>query len=78
MLAAILTICGAGMLTSFSNDDEPVQKPTDEIEAQLSQMTLREKVGQMFFVRPESLDPTISTATVKTDGVQQRMGGTAN
>ena len=78
MLAAILTFCGAGLLTSCSNDDEPVQKPTDEIEAQLSQMTLREKVGQMFFVRPESLDPTISTATdnlsaIKLQEVNNRM-----
>ena len=59
MLAAILT-CGASVFTSCSsdNDDNPVV-PTDEVEAQLQRMTLREKVGQLFYVRPECLDTTI-------------------
>ena len=61
MMAAILT-CGA-MFTSCTNDtDNPVPvvpTPVDEIEAQLQKMTLREKVGQMFYVRPECLDTTI-------------------
>ena len=61
MLAAILT-CGL-VLTSCSKDDEPVVSPTDEVEAQLQQMTLREKVGQLFFVRLESLDPSIEWTT---------------
>ena len=61
MLTAILT-CGL-VLTSCSNDDEPVVPPTDEVEAQLQQMTLREKVGQLFFVRLESLDPSIEWTT---------------
>ena len=56
MLAAILT-CGASVFTS-DNDDNPVV-PTDEVEAQLQRMTLREKVGQLFYVRPECLDTTI-------------------
>ncbi|MBQ7511020.1 MAG: hypothetical protein IJT53_09010 [Prevotella sp.] len=45
MLAAILT--SGIVLTSCSSDDEPVAAPTpaDEVEAQLQQMTLREKVG---------------------------------
>ena len=56
MLTAILT-CGLTII-SCSNDDET--GPTkDEVEAQLSRMTLREKVGQMFFVRMETLDTTI-------------------
>ena len=33
------------------------------IEEELSQMTLREKVGQLFYIRPESLDPGIEYAT---------------
>jgi beta-N-acetylhexosaminidase len=33
--------------------------PADEVEAQLQKMTLREKVGQLFYVRPECLDTTI-------------------
>ena len=61
MLTAILT-CGL-VLTSCSSDDEPVVPPTDEVEAQLQQMTLREKVGQLFYVRLESLDPTIEWTT---------------
>ena len=59
VLAAIL-ISGASVFTSCSsdNDDNPVA-PTDEVEAQLQKMTLREKVGQLFYVRPECLDTTI-------------------
>ena len=56
MLTAILT-CGL-TITSCSNNDAP-SLPQDEVEAQLSKMTLREKVGQMFFVRMETLDTTI-------------------
>ncbi|MBP3822623.1 MAG: glycoside hydrolase [Bacteroidaceae bacterium] len=57
MLAAILS-CGF-VLTSCTDDDTTVPMPKDEVEAQLQQMTLREKVGQMFFARMESLDSTI-------------------
>jgi beta-N-acetylhexosaminidase len=60
LLAAILT-CGA-MFTSCTNETDnpvPVPTPADEIEAQLQKMSLREKVGQMFYVRPECLDTTI-------------------
>ena len=56
ILTAILT-CGL-TITSCSNNDAP-SLPQDEVEAQLSKMTLREKVGQMFFVRMETLDTTI-------------------
>ena len=62
ILATILT-CGT-MITSYSdNIDTTTTPPTDEIEAQLQQMTLRQKVGQMFYVRPESLDPSIDHET---------------
>jgi len=58
MLAAILT-CGS-LLISCTNDDDPVgPSPSDDVEEQLSKMTLREKVGQLFFIRPEALDTTI-------------------
>ena len=60
MLAAILT-CGF-VLTSCSNNDSPIV-PVDEVEAQLQQMTLREKVGQLFYIRLESLDPSIKWST---------------
>jgi beta-N-acetylhexosaminidase len=59
-IAGILIYCDAFLFTSCSNDDNPVSPtPVDEVEAQLQKMTLREKVGQMFFVRPECLDTTI-------------------
>ena len=53
-------ICGAMVLTSLTNGDAldcPIQ--ADGVEVQLQAMTLREKVGQLFIVRPESLDTTI-------------------
>ena len=56
MLAVILFCCF--MVSSCSNNDEP-SFPVDEVEEQLSKMTLREKVGQMFYVRMETLDTTI-------------------
>jgi beta-N-acetylhexosaminidase len=56
MMAAIF-FCGL-MVTACSNDDETGSKG-DEVEEQLSKMTLREKVGQMFYVRMETLDTTI-------------------
>jgi beta-N-acetylhexosaminidase len=61
MLAAILTF--GFVLTACSNNDDPVVPPTDDVEAQLQKMTLREKVGQMFFIRMESLDPSIDWTT---------------
>ena len=33
------------------------------VEAQLQQMTLQQKVGQLFYIRPESLDTTIQYGT---------------
>ena len=61
MWAAILT-CGL-VFTACSNDDDPVVPPADEVEEQLQKMTLREKVGQMFYIRMESLDPSIEWTT---------------
>ena len=57
VLAAILT-CGL-VITSCSNDDDSAQPSTDEVEEQLQKMSLREKVGQLFYVRLESIDPDI-------------------
>lgn len=58
MIAAVLT-CGF-VMTSCTNDDNPVGPSSeDEVEEMLSKMTLREKVGQLFVVRPEALDTTI-------------------
>ena len=79
LLAAILTVF-ATIQTSCSNDDDPVTPPTPEevVEKQLSQMTLREKVGQMFYVRPEALDTTIKTdnlVALKLQAVNETMRG---
>ena len=59
-LAAILFIGGLFVFSACTNDDNPVgPTPDDLVEEQLQKMTLREKVGQMFYVRPECLDTTI-------------------
>ena len=59
-LTAAIIICGATVLTSYTNNDVPDSlTQADKVEAQLQKMTLSEKVGQLFFVRPESLDTTI-------------------
>ena len=57
MKTAIL-FCGLAV-TACTNYDIPAAHPADNVEQQLQQMTLREKVGQMFYVRPEVLDTTI-------------------
>ena len=61
MLTVIMTY--GFLITSCSSDDTPVVPPTDEVETLLKQMTLREKVGQMFYIRIESLDPSIEWTT---------------
>ena len=57
-----ILICG-WIFAACSNDDAPIVPPTDEVEEQLQKMTLREKVGQLFYVRLESLDPSIEWTT---------------
>ena len=57
MCAVVLTI--SMVLTGCSKDDDTIVPPGDEVELQLQKMTLREKVGQLFYVRPEVLDTTI-------------------
>ena len=58
------------MLASCSDDDNnDGSSYTDEVEEQLKQMTLREKVGQLFFVRPEALDTTIHYS--QTGGIDE-------
>ena len=48
--------------TSCSKDDD-APLPVDEVEQQLATMTLREKIGQMFYIRPEALDTSIKPNT---------------
>ena len=53
-------------LALFSCDSTPSSSPSvkpDAIEEQLAQMTLREKVGQLFCVRPEAFDTALAWDT---------------
>ena len=45
---------GGLLLTACTNDDNPSGSSVGSVEEQLRKMTLREKVGQMFYVRPEA------------------------
>ena len=50
---------GGLLLTACTNYDNPSGSSAGSVDEQLRKMTLREKVGQMFYVRPEALDTTI-------------------
>ena len=50
--------CGL-VVTACTNYDVPATSQAEQVEQELQRMTLREKVGQMFYVRPEVLDTTI-------------------
>ncbi len=66
LFAALLICCMS--LTSCSEDDSSGgSSPESEVEEMLRKMTLREKVGQLFFVRPEALDPDIHWENPPTD-----------
>ena len=59
-LSVVLVVLVSGLaVTSCSEDDKPDIPSIDDVESQLQKMTLREKVGQLFYVRPEVLDTTI-------------------
>jgi len=46
-------------LAACSSDSSTIGAEENELEDSIEKMTLREKVGTMFFVRPESMDTTI-------------------
>lgn len=67
---AVLLLSGLFFLPACHPDNNPQEPdehvvpdvpdlPPVDIEAQLSAMTLREKVGQLFYIRPEKLDTTV-------------------
>ena len=59
-LSVVLVVLVSGLaVTSCSEDDKPDIPSIEDVESQLQKMTLREKVGQLFYVRPEVLDTTI-------------------
>ena len=67
-LSVVLVVLVSGLaVTSCSEDEKPDIPSIDDVESQLQKMTLREKVGQLFYVRPEVLDTTIHYG--QTDGI---------
>ena len=57
-LFAALLICCMSLTSCSENDSSGGSSPESEVEEMLRKMTLREKVGQLFFVRPEALEPS--------------------
>ena len=89
MLAALLTGCTpaaspSGPLpettavpTETTLPESSAPACEDAVDALLSQMTLRQKVGQLFIVRPDALDPAQTTEQVsnaKAEGVTALTG----
>lgn len=67
-LSTSISLACAVVLLAVSCNNTKSKKPiltqeeTDAVEAQLSQMSLREKVGQLFTVRPEALCPELEAS----------------
>lgn len=76
-LVVSAALAGAMLPSAFS------EEATDEVEAKLTTMTLREKVGQLFWVRPETLDFSLNpekktlTQTMRQNLEQYPVGGIA-
>lgn len=66
-LFAAFLICCMSLTSCSENDNSGGSSPESEVEEMLRKMTLREKVGQLFFVRPEALDPDIHWENPPTD-----------
>ena len=59
---SVLTAALFGLAFTACGDDSssaPENDPVEDSSLDIGKMTLREKVGQMFFVRPEALDTSI-------------------
>lgn len=76
-LVVSAALAGAMLPSAFS------EEATDAVEAKLTTMTLREKVGQLFWVRPETLDFSLNpekktlTQTMRQNLEQYPVGGIA-
>lgn len=76
-LVVSAALAGAMLPSAFS------EEATDAVEAKLTTMTLREKVGQLFWVRPETLDFSLDpekktlTQTMRQNLEQYPVGGIA-
>ena len=64
LLAACLAFLAVPGCKSAPKKNVLTPEQENAIEAQLSQMSLREKVGQLFCVRPESLDPVFQSSAM--------------
>lgn len=76
-LVVSAALAGVMLPSAFS------EEATDAVEAKLTTMTLREKVGQLFWVRPETLDFSLNpekktlTQTMRQNLEQYPVGGIA-
>lgn len=76
-LVVSAALAGAMLPSAFS------EEATDAVEAKLTTMTLRKKVGQLFWVRPETLDFSLNpekktlTQTMRQNLEQYPVGGIA-
>ena len=70
LLALLLCACAAPVAETeqarpaASPPASPEAPAADPINALLQQMTLREKVGQLFMVRPDALDPALTQTQI--------------
>lgn len=62
ILGCAVLLLAVSCKNTSSKKSALTQEETNAIEAQLSQMTLREKVGQLFTVRPEALCPELEAS----------------
>ena len=77
LAALLLTGCGAAPASAGgaaqtsspapAASAAPGPSAADPVDALLAQMTLREKVGQLFMVRPDALDPALTQAEIDDD-----------
>lgn len=68
LIVSVFTGCAQTLPTAAPETSSPTAEPTpaeDEIELVLRQMTLEEKIGQLFIIRPDALDFTQTPEQIK-------------
>ena len=63
LFVTLAALCLLSACKTGNNKSALPKADEDAVRAQLSSMTLREKVGQLFCVRPESLDPVFQNSS---------------
>ncbi|MBQ9701404.1 MAG: glycoside hydrolase family 3 protein, partial [Bacteroidales bacterium] len=63
LFVTLAALCLLSACKTGNNKTALPKADEDAVRAQLSSMTLREKVGQLFCVRPESLDPVFRNSS---------------